>query len=61
VATYSIFCIDVPIPVKCDSMAAAIKMACKLMNEGAKVFQIKGSDGFMMERRDIEIECLRRG
>ncbi len=22
---------------------------------------LKGSDGFMMDRRDIEIECLRRG
>jgi pantothenate kinase len=58
--TYSIFCSDVPIPVKCDSMAAAIDTACKLMSGGASVFQIVGSDGFMMERRDIEIECLRR-
>jgi hypothetical protein len=46
--------------VKCDSMAAAIDTACKLMSGGASVFQIKGSDGFMMERHDIEIECLRR-
>ena len=58
--TYSIFCIDVPIPVKCDFMEAAINTACKLINDGASVCQIKGSDGFMMERRDIEIECLRR-
>jgi pantothenate kinase len=41
-------------------MAAAIDTACKLMSGGASVFQIVGSDGFMMERRDIEIECLRR-
>jgi hypothetical protein len=41
-------------------MAAAINAACKLMSGGASVRQIKGSDGFMMERRDIEIECLRR-
>ena len=58
--TYSIFCIDAPILVKCDSMSAAIDTACKLMNGGAKVYQIKGSDGFMMERSDIEIECVRR-
>jgi hypothetical protein len=41
-------------------MEAAINTACKLINDGASVCQIKGSDGFMMERRDIEIECLRR-
>lgn len=58
--TYSIFCVNVPIPVKCDSMAAAIITACKLMNDGASVCHIMSSDGFMMERRDIEIECLRR-
>jgi hypothetical protein len=58
--TNAIVCIDVPIPMKCDSMAAAINAACKLMNGGASVCQIKGSDGFIMERRDIEMECLRR-
>jgi hypothetical protein len=58
--TYSILRIAVPIPFKCDSMAAAIDTACKLMNGGTGVRQIKGSDGFMMERRDIEVECLRR-
>ena len=42
-------------------MGVAINTACNLMNGGAGVCQIKGSDGFMMERRDIEIECLRRG
>jgi hypothetical protein len=41
-------------------MAAAINTACELMNGGASVCQIRGSDGFMMERSDIEIECLRR-
>ena len=59
--TYSIYRINVPIPVKCDSMAVAVDTACKLMSYGTSVFQIEGSDGFMMERRDIEIECLRRG
>jgi hypothetical protein len=42
-------------------MGAAINTACNLMKRGASVCQIKGSDGFVMERRDIEIECLRRG
>jgi hypothetical protein len=41
-------------------MAAAIDTACKLINGGANVCRIKGSDGFMMERHDIEIECFRR-
>ena len=58
--TYSIHCIGVPIPVKCDSMGVAIITACELMNGGASVCQIIGSDGFMMDRRDIENECLRR-
>jgi hypothetical protein len=58
--TYSIFCTGVPIPVKCDSMGSAIETACKLINGGSIVWQIKGSDGFLMERSDIEGECLRR-
>ena len=58
--TYSIFCVGVAIPVKCESMAAAIDAACKLLKDGANVCRINGSDGFTMERRDIEIECLRR-
>jgi hypothetical protein len=58
--TYSIFCNDAPFPVECDSMPAAISTACTLMNGGADVYQIKGSNGFVMERGDIEIECLRR-
>jgi hypothetical protein len=41
-------------------MAAAIDTACKLMKDGTSVFKITGSDGFTMERHDIEIECLRR-
>jgi hypothetical protein len=57
---FSIFCIDNPIPVKCDSMAGAINTACELMKGGARVSRINGSDGFTMERRDIEIECIRR-
>jgi hypothetical protein len=70
--TYSLLCTDVPtpskkppdlrrvVPVNSDSMGSAIKAACKLISGGATVWQIKGSDGFMMERSDIEIECWRR-
>jgi hypothetical protein len=58
--TFTVVFADVPVPVKCDSMAEAINTACKLINDGVKVCQINGSDGFMMERRDIEIECVRR-
>jgi hypothetical protein len=61
VVTYSIFRNDTPIPVICDSLGVAINTACKLLNGGASECHIKGSDGFMMEHRDIEIECLRRG
>jgi hypothetical protein len=58
--TYSIFCVDTSIPVKCDSMAGAIDTACKLIKGGARVYRINGSDGFIMEHGDIEMECLRR-
>jgi hypothetical protein len=60
IVSYAVFCFGVPVPVTCDSMAAAITTACRLMNEGAGVSQIKGSDGFVMDRQDIEIECTRR-
>lgn len=58
--SYAVFCMGAPIPVTCDSMAAAITTACKLMHDGAEVSQIKGSGGFVMDRHDIEIECARR-
>jgi hypothetical protein len=72
VATYVLFCADVPNPsdktpdlrrvvsVNLDSMGGAIKTACELLSDGVIVWQIKGSDGFIMERRDIETEFLRR-
>ena len=43
-----------------DSMGASINAACKLIRAGAAVLRIIGSEGFVMERRDIEIECSRR-
>lgn len=70
--TYSLFCTDAStqlekmpslcrvIPVNSDSMGAAINEACRLIGDGVIVWQIKGSDGFMMERSDIEAERLRR-
>jgi hypothetical protein len=41
-------------------MGASINAACKLIRAGAAVLRIIGSEGFVMERRDIEIECSRR-
>jgi hypothetical protein len=70
--SYSIFYTDEPtparkmpdtcrvIPVDSDSMGAAIKAACGLVSDGVVVWKIRGPDGFIMERSDIEIECLRR-
>ena len=46
--------------LKSDSLRAAIKAACDLITKGIIVWKLKGSDGFTMERRDIETECLRR-
>jgi hypothetical protein len=69
---YSLFCTNVPtpsgtapdlsrvVPVKFNSLGAAIDAACKLISGGAIVWQLKGSDGFVMERGDIETECCRR-
>jgi hypothetical protein len=41
-------------------MGEAINAACKLIRGGTDVRQIKGTDGFIMDRSDIEIECSRR-
>jgi hypothetical protein len=41
-------------------MGAAIKAACRLISDGVIVWKIRGSDGFIMERSDIEIEFQRR-
>jgi hypothetical protein len=70
VVTYSLFCTDVSTRLKkmpdlhrmvsANSMGAAVKAACRLVSNGVIVWKIKGPDGFMMERSDIETECLRR-
>jgi hypothetical protein len=48
------------VPEVFESLAAAITTACDLIKRGVAVHQIKGSDGFIMEQRDIEIEYSRR-
>jgi hypothetical protein len=68
--SYSLFCTDALIPsqkmpdlcrvVPVDSMGAAIRAACGLIAEGVIVWKVQGADGFIMERSDIETECLRR-
>jgi len=44
-----------------NSMGAVIERACTLVRAGTIVWQISSSDGFLMERGDIEDECERRG
>jgi coenzyme F420-reducing hydrogenase delta subunit len=71
--SYSLFCADASttaskkmpdlcrvIPVNSDLMGVAIEEACRLIADGVIVWKIKGSDGFTMERTDIETERLRR-
>jgi len=70
--TYLLYCVDVAtqsekmpnlnpvLPVQSESMGAAINTACTLMLDGVVVWKIKGPNGFIMERSDIETECLRR-
>lgn len=48
------------VPEVFESLAAAITTACDLIKRGVAVHRIKGSDGFIMEQRDIEVECSRR-
>jgi hypothetical protein len=43
-----------------DSLAAAINAACSLISDGVIVWRLSGSEGFRMERQDIEIERARR-
>jgi hypothetical protein len=47
-------------PREFDALSHALKAACTLIKNGAIVWQITNRDGFVMERSDIEIECLRR-
>lgn len=56
---YEISCSDGRV-VSSDSLGGAIKAACDLITRGVTVSKLKGSDGFTMERSDIETEHLRR-
>lgn len=59
-ATYSIYCSDSGTPVELDSMGASIEAACRMIQGGKIVLRVAGSEGFLMERGDIEEECSRR-
>lgn len=59
-ATYSVYCSDSLNPVKFDSLGASIEAACRLIQGGKIILWVVGSEGFLMERGDIEEECLRR-
>jgi hypothetical protein len=43
-----------------DSMSATICAGCELLNSGGTVWRIESPSGFVMERSDIENECIRR-
>jgi hypothetical protein len=60
VSTYLIDCSGSANSVSFNSMGEAIKAACAMIASGLMVSRIRGSEGFVMERRDIEMECSRR-
>jgi hypothetical protein len=70
IVNFVLFCTDAPgdsqkIPgsyreILVDSLAAAINAACTLISDGVIVWRVLGSEGFRMERQDIEIERARR-
>jgi hypothetical protein len=47
-------------PLGFDSMRATINAACDMIKRGGVVWRIESSNGFIMERSDIENECFRR-
>jgi hypothetical protein len=57
---YFVFASDSAEPIRCDTLGAAIGEACKKLGAGGGVLRIKGSDGFVMEKSDIILECERR-
>ena len=48
------------VAVESNSIGAAIRAACRLIDAGVTVWKLLGAAGFRMERSDIEIERLRR-
>jgi hypothetical protein len=57
---YAIYCEGARDPENFDSMSLAIQAACEMIASGRIVTGIHGTEGFVMERRDIELECFRR-
>jgi hypothetical protein len=57
---YFVFGSESSEPVRFDTLGAAITEACKRLGSGDGVLRIKGSDGLVMERPDVAIECERR-
>jgi hypothetical protein len=70
--SYALFCTDAPdasrkMPPLCRkvlvdsaSLGVAIDTACELISRGVIVWKLVGSEGYTMERADIEIERARR-
>jgi hypothetical protein len=47
-------------PLRFDTLGEAISAACNSIKSGNHALRIESPSGFLMERTDIEIECLRR-
>jgi hypothetical protein len=58
--TLSVFCAELPTSVTFDSLGAAINAAYKFTKDLPSCTKSRGRADLRLERRDIEIECLRR-
>jgi hypothetical protein len=47
-------------PLRFDTMGEAITAACNFIKSNHLAWRIESPSGFVMEKADIEIECLRR-
>lgn len=43
-----------------QSLGATINAACDLIKRGCGVWRIESQSGLIMERSDVEVECVRR-
>jgi hypothetical protein len=57
---YFVFASDSADPVRCDTLGSAISEACKRLGAGSAILRIKSSEGLVMERSDVVLECERR-
>jgi hypothetical protein len=57
---YFVFASDSAEPVRCDTLGGAISEACKRLSAGGAILRIRGSDGLVMEKSDVVLECERR-